>query len=67
MALISCKISLNFSYIWDGCVVKKRNRSITGLVNLYYAYFSIKLGNQEKTFIQHKAIRTCIESGLRVK
>lgn len=52
----------NFCYICGEFVVKKQQRSITQFVkNVYYAYFGVKLGDQDKTWAPHTVCSTCVE------
>jgi hypothetical protein len=54
-----------FCYICGRYVVLKRRRNITGFVkNACFAYFGIKVGDQDKEWAPQKVCRTCIE-GLR--
>lgn len=50
------------SYICSFYVMKKWQYTITGFVKkAYYAYFSMKLGDQEKKWALHKVCHICIE------
>ena len=52
-----------FCYICGEYVVKSQRQNITNFVkNVYYAYFGIKLGDQDKTWAPHKVCRSCVES-----
>ena len=51
-----------FCYICGEYVVKSQRQNITNFVkNVYYAYFGIKLGDQDKTCAPHKVCRSCVE------
>ena len=52
-----------FCYICGEYVVKSQRQNITNFVkNVYYAYFGIKLGDQDKTWAPHKVCRSCVKS-----
>lgn len=52
----------SFCYICGEYVVKKRQRNITDFVKkAYYAYFGMKLGDQEKKWAPHIVCHTCVE------
>ena len=52
-----------FCYICGEYVAKSQRQNITNFVkNVYYAYFGIKLGDQDKTWAPHKVCRICVES-----
>lgn len=52
----------NFCYICGEFVVKKQQRNITDFVKkVYYAYFGIKLGDQDKTWAPHRVCSICVE------
>jgi hypothetical protein len=43
-------------------MIKKLQRNITGFVRkVYYAYFSVKLGDQNKSWAAHKVCYVCVE------
>ena len=45
----------SFCYICDRFTRKKDRRNVTPLIkNAYYAYFGVKLGDQDKTWAPHK-------------
>lgn len=55
-----------FCYICGNYTVVKQRQDITDFVkNAYYAYFGVRLGDQDKTWAPHKVCRTCVE-GLRL-
>jgi hypothetical protein len=42
--------------------VKKQQRTISDFVkNVYFAYFGVKLGDQDKTWAPHKVCSICVE------
>jgi hypothetical protein len=46
-------------------MIKKHQRNITGFIRkVYYAYFGVKLGDQDKSWAPHKVWYVCVE-GLR--
>lgn len=52
----------NFCYICGEFVIKKHQRSITEFVkNVYFAYFGVKLGDQQKAWAPHKVCYVCVE------
>ena len=52
-----------FCYICGNFVVESQRQNITSFVkNVYYAYFRVKLGDQDKTWTPHKVCRCCVES-----
>ena len=52
-----------FCYICGNFVVKSQRQNITSFVkNVYYAYFGVKLGDQDKTWAPHKVFRCRVES-----
>jgi hypothetical protein len=54
-----------FSYICGQVILPGRKSNITDFVKQsYYAYFGLKLGDQEKSFAPHVCCKTCVE-GLR--
>lgn len=63
MASRRCVNSLNsFCYICGEFMVKKHQRNITEFVkNVYFAYFGVKLGDQEKSWAPHKVCYVCVE------
>jgi hypothetical protein len=53
----------SFCYICGVYILEKQSRRITDFVrNVYYSYFGIKLGDQDKPWAPHSACRSCIES-----
>jgi hypothetical protein len=43
-------------------MIKKHQRNITGFIRkVYYAYFGVKLGDQEKLWASHKVCYVCVE------
>jgi uncharacterized protein (DUF2237 family) len=43
-------------------MTKKRQRNITGFIRkVYYAYFGVKLGDQDKSWAPHKVCYVCVE------
>lgn len=47
-------------------MIAKQIQEITTCVKtVYYAYFGIRLGDQDKSWASHKVCRTCVE-GLRL-
>ena len=51
-----------FCYICGDYTVKKQRKPITDFVKrAYYAYFGIKLGDQDKSCSPHIVCKTCIE------
>lgn len=58
-----CKNSPDtFCYVCGSFVPIRQQRNITEFVKkAYYAYFGIKLGDQDKPWAPHTACRTCIE------
>ena len=58
--------SESFYYICCEFVVKKQQRNITDFVEkLYFAYFGVKIGDQDKSWAPHGVCLGCVE-GLRV-
>ena len=54
-----------FCYICGSYVIGKQRQDINSFVrNVYYAYFGIRLGDEDKSWAPHKVCRTCVE-GLR--
>lgn len=52
-----------FCYICGSFVVAKQRQNITKFVeNVYFAYFGVKLGDQDKAWAPHKVCRTCVEA-----
>lgn len=58
-----CRSSPNsFCYICGNYVVKKQKRNITTFVKkVYFAYFGVKLGDQDKAWAPHTVCCICIE------
>lgn len=58
-----CKNCPNsFCYICGEFVVKKHQRNITDFVKkVYFAYFGVKIGDQEKHWAPHKVCYVCVE------
>ena len=55
-----------FCYICGSYVIGKQRQDINSFVrNVYYAYFGIRLGDEDKSWAPHKVCRTCVE-GLRL-
>lgn len=55
----------SFCYICGEFVVKKQQRSITDFVKkVYFAYFGVKIGDQDKSWAPHRVCSGCVE-GLR--
>ena len=51
-----------FCYICGYYTIKKRQRNISDFVEkVYFAYFGIKLGNQDKSCAPHKFCSICVE------
>lgn len=63
MASRGCATSPDkFCYICGEFMTKKRQRYITYFVKKsYYAYFGVKLGDQDKTWAPHKVCSICVE------
>lgn len=65
MANRGCKNSPNsitFCYICGDFVVKKHQRNITDFVKkVYFAYFGVEIGNQDKCWVPHKVCYVCVE------
>ena len=52
-----------FCYICGNFTLKTQRRNITDFVKrVYFAYFKVKLGDQDKHWAPHKVCKTCIES-----
>ena len=52
-----------FCYICGSFVAKAQRQNVTKSVqNVYYAYFGIKLGDQDKTWSPHKVCHSCVKS-----
>ena len=52
----------NFCYICGEFTTKKHHRNITDFVKKsYYAYYGVKLGDQDKAWAPHKVCSICIE------
>ena len=50
----------SFCYICGRFTRKKDRRNVTPLIkNAYYAYFGVKLGDQDKTWAPHKVCISC--------
>lgn len=58
-----CKNSADsFCYICGEFVIKKHQRNITDFVQkVYFSYFGIKLGDQDKSWAPHKVCYVCVE------
>ena len=51
-----------FRYICGNFVVKKQHRNITDFVKkVYYAYFGIRVGDQDKPWAPKKVCCICVE------
>lgn len=51
-----------FCFICGEYTVKKYQRNITGFVkNVYYAYFGLRIGDQDKVWAPHKVCHSCVE------
>lgn len=63
MATRGCVISPNsFCYICDEFTIKSQQRNISDFVRkVYFAYFKLKLGDQDKPWAPHKVCRRCEE------
>ena len=58
--------SEGFCYICGEFVVKKNQRNITNFVEkVYFAYFGVKIGDQDKSWTTHGVCLGCVE-GLRM-
>ena len=58
--------SESFCYICGEFVVKKQQRNFTGFVEkVYFAYFGVKIGDQNKSCSPHGVCLGCVE-GLRI-
>lgn len=56
----------SFCYICGELVLKKQSRSITEFIKkVYFAYFGVKIGDQEKSWAPHGVCSGCVE-GLRM-
>ena len=52
-----------FCYICGSFTLSSQRREITNFVkNLYFAYFKVKLGDQDKSWAPHKVCKSCVES-----
>ena len=52
----------SFCYICGNFTVKKQQRNITDFVRkVYYTYFGVKLGDQDKSWAPHKVCSICVE------
>ena len=50
----------SFCFICGEYTVKKRQRNISAFIKkVYFAYFSLKLGDQDKPWAPHKVCKTC--------
>ena len=59
------QIPRKFCYICGSCVFDTKVRQIDSFVKkLYFSYFQLKVGDQDKSFAPHIACNTCVE-GLR--
>jgi len=63
MANRGCKNSPNtFCYMCGDFVVKDHQRNITDFVKkLYFAYFGVEIGNQDKCWVPLKVCYVCVE------
>nr|CAH7748141.1 unnamed protein product [Callosobruchus chinensis] len=63
MATRGCVISPNsFCYICGEFTIKSQQRNISDFVRkVYFAYFKLKLGDQDKPWAPHKVCRRCEE------
>lgn len=63
MAARGCRVSPDsFCYICGSFVVKKQQRNITDFVKkVYFAYFGVKLCDQDKSWAPHKVCSICVE------
>ncbi|GFS88590.1 uncharacterized protein TNCV_1461931 [Trichonephila clavipes] len=63
MATRGCVNSPNcFCYICGSCTVKKQQRNVSNFVQkVYFAYFGIKLGDQDKSWAPHVVCSVCVE------
>lgn len=53
----------SFCYICGTYTVKKQQRNISDFVKkVYFAYFGIKLGDQEKSWAPHKVCSVCLKN-----
>ena len=51
-----------FCYICGNYTIKKRQRNTSDFVEkVYFAYFDIKLGDQDKSWAPHKVCSICVE------
>ncbi|GFV35888.1 uncharacterized protein TNCV_2866471 [Trichonephila clavipes] len=51
-----------FCYICGSYTVKKQQRNISNFVQkVYFAYFGIKLGDQDKSYVPHVVCSVCVE------
>jgi hypothetical protein len=64
MARRGCKNDADvFCYICGSFVITKQRQNITSFVKqVYYAYFGVKLGDQDKSWAPHTVCRYCVES-----
>ena len=64
MANRGCKNSPNtFCYACGDFVVKKLQRNIIDFVKkIYFAYFGVEIGNQDKCWVPHKVCYVCVEN-----
>jgi hypothetical protein len=57
-----CELSKLFFYICGEFVIKIQQRNITGFIRkVYYAYFGVKLGDQDKSWAPHEVCYGCVE------
>ena len=51
-----------FCYICGKCTLENNRKLITDFVKqAYLAYFKVKLGDQDKSWVPHIVCKTCIE------
>jgi hypothetical protein len=51
-----------FWHICGELVIEKHQRNITSFIRkVYYAYFGVKLGDQDKLWALHKVCYVCVE------
>ena len=52
-----------FCYICGEYTLKDQRKGITGFVKQsYFAYFDVKLGDQDKPWAPYKVCKTCVEN-----
>ena len=57
-----CNDSDKFCYICEKYILKGHKKSITDFVcKVYFAYFGVKFGDQDKSWAPHVVCKTCIE------